>query len=115
MLHTAVTALLALSLGSSPFIPTGSPGKPQPPPVEKPKPPPPPPKDRPEHDRPDHDRPHPDHSDRGPYYRQEGSQYQEDPALAIIRGNMPQIEGCFGRLHLQAPSLQGVVAVEWDI
>ncbi|MFL5344977.1 MAG: TonB family protein [Hyalangium sp.] len=116
MLHTAVTALLALSLSSTPFVPTGSPTKNKPPPpVEHPKPPPPPQDKPPEHDRPDHDRPHPDHSDRGPYYHQNGSEYREDPALEIIRRNMPQVDGCFGRIHLQAPSLQGTVTVEWDI
>ncbi len=119
MLHAAVTALLALSLSSTPsstpFVPKGSPGKPQPPPVEHPKPPPPPPQDRPEHDRPDHDRPHPDRSDRGPYYRQNGPEYREDPAVAIIRRNMPQVESCQERARLHSPDIQGSVVLEWDI
>lgn len=112
MLDTALTTLLVLSLSSTPFVPKGSPSKGNPPPpVEHPKPPPPPPT----HDRPDHDQPHPDHSDRGPYYQQDGSQYQEAPADRVIRRHMDQVEGCMGRVHMQAPNLHGVVTLEWDV
>jgi hypothetical protein len=123
MIHTWVTTLLALSLSSTPpFVPKGSPGKPQSPPVEHPKPPPPPPEDnhhehdRPDHDRPDHDPSH-DWTNRGPYYPQpqDGSQYREDPAIGIIRRNSSQTDSCFARFHQQSPNVPAVVVVEWDI
>lgn len=117
MIHTVVTALLTLSLSSAPpFVPKGSPGKPQSPPVEHPKPPPPPPQDHHDHDQSDHDQSH-NGTDRGPYYPQpqEGSQYQEDPAVGIIRRNMPQVDSCFARIHQQSPSTPALVVVEWDI
>jgi TonB family protein len=114
MTHVVAMALLALSLNQTPN--TGRAKAKFPPRTEKPRPPPPeePSQDRPTPAPPEDEAPRP-----RPPNRDEDSQrhvpHHEEPYLALIRRNMPQIESCYARARTWSPALHGVVVVEWEI
>jgi len=118
MTHVLAMALLALSLNQTPNTTARAGAKAKfPPRTEKPRPPSPdkPSQDRPTPAPPKDEEPRP-HSPNPNEDAQSGvPQPREEPYLAVIRRNMPQIDSCYASARTWSPALQGVVIVEWEL